>query len=57
MAKHANGRSKPRSQTARVQREDELIEGSVYFTSLTVQNLRCFGDEPQTLNLGKADGS
>lgn len=30
-------------------------ERSVYFLSLTVRNIRCFGDEPQTLNLRTED--
>jgi hypothetical protein len=49
-------RSKTTSVGVKREKNGPTVVHPVYFKSLIVRNVRCFGDEPQTLNLTTPDG-
>ncbi len=56
MAKKKTGRSSLAAASSRQVSEAKYDYAAVYFLSLTVGNVRCFGEEPQTLDLSDGDG-
>src|SRR5437899_2988761 len=48
--------ARKRHQNAETEKNGATAEQAMYFLSLTLSNIRCFGDEPQTLDLSDGKG-